>query len=168
MQNYRAAAYNRKGEHKKALADTDKVLELSGETGELRHRGVAYLKLGDWDNAIQFLSKSLVHFYDQGRNFKENSLKIRGTVYYLAMAYRHKGLIDAAIQEYSNIVPLSAEAHLGLAEAFLAKKNPQKAVTEATLSINLRPNWAEAYFVRSLGYAALNETKKAADDKQVC
>jgi len=126
------------------------------ETEYYYNCGNAYLKEGDYDNAIACYTQAIKinpNYVDAYFN--------RGSIYY------EKGDYDKAIADYTQttkIDPNAADAYCARGNAYYIKSDYDRAIADYTQAIKLDPNWSYAYNVRANAYHGKQDYDRAFAD----
>ena len=120
------------------------------------NRGLAYGEKGDYERAIEALTKAIelnpnyaIAYYNRG------------------LAYGEKGDFDRAIKDYSKTIDLQpdlAEAHYNRGEAYYERREFARSIEDYSKAIDLQPDLAEAYYNRGEAWLHLKEWEKAKSD----
>ena len=154
--NNRGNAYERKGDHDRAIQDVSEAIRLSPSFGYYRERGIDYNEKGDYDAAIQDYSEA-IHLNPN------NSF-----VYvYRGEAYDHKRDYDRAIQDFNEAIRLSSNngrAYGGRGQAYRDKDDFDRAIQDYSEAIHLNPKDIGSYFGRGLAYHSKGDYDRAIQD----
>ena len=120
------------------------------------NRGLAYGENGDYERAIEALTKAIelnpnyaIAYYNRG------------------LAYGEKGDYERAIKDYSKTIDLQpdlAEAHYNRGEAYYERREFARSIENYSKAIDLQPDLAEAYYNRGEAWLHLKEWEKAKSD----
>jgi arylsulfatase A-like enzyme/Flp pilus assembly protein TadD len=139
--------YYRLGEYPKAVAELQRVLELSpGYELATFQLGLAYARNGDFDQAIQMLKRALEL---DGTNFS--------AAFNLGAAYLKKQMIPeaaAAFRQSATIYPEYAAAHRALGELLLYQDRTEEALVELRRATELDPHDPSAHVALAKALAA--------------
>ena len=154
---YKAYEKFNKGDHKGAIADYSKAIELNPNDSEAYHnRGIVKAKLEDHKGAIADFTKALElkpNFFDSyvGRGNSKYKLKD----------------FSGAIADFSiaiEIYPSSYHTYNNIGISKLALKDYQGAITDYTKAIGLNPYYSEAYVNRGVSKFHLKDYQGAKAD----
>lgn len=133
-----------------AIMNYEKAIKLCGDTEEsgllYYYLGLAYDKLGRYDDAIENYNKSL-----------EKS-KIADTYVGLAYTYFEKKEYEKALRNYEHsieLVPGFAEGYIGLGTVYFQQKDYPKAISVLKKAVEINPKSYNAHYL--LGEIALNK-----------
>lgn len=187
----RGLAYEKAGEHEKAIADFDTALALKpNDSWILVNRGFSYYNMGKLDralddyskvitlddkNATAFSNRGLI-YNDQGKyqlaiaDFEkalslepDDALSLNG----LGIAYRSNGQFDRAIEVLKKAIGLKpdfAMAHYNLAATYFVKKRDEQARAEYSKAIELDPGYYRSYWDRATIYEVTGKIDLALKD----
>jgi tetratricopeptide (TPR) repeat protein len=156
MYNNRGNAYNRKGDHDRAIQDFSEAIRLSPQFGYYNNRGVDYYEKGDYDHAIQDFNEAI-------------RLSPNDTFAYATRgdAYNRKRDYDRAIQDFDEAIRLDgsyARAYYGRGLAYNSKDDYDRAIQDFNEAIRLNSNDASAYYTRGLAYNSKDDYDHAIQD----
>jgi lipoprotein NlpI len=128
----RGLAYDRKGDHDRAIADFSEAIRLDPKYAEAySERGFAYRMKGDLDRAVADYTEAIrldpkdpIPHYNRG------------------IAYRAKGDLDRAVADFNEAIrlePKDAIAYRGRGLAYLYAGNPAKALADVSQATELDP-----------------------------
>ncbi len=143
----------------KAIAEYQKAISINGANGDARHNlGTVYLQLGQIDNArAQFEAALKTDPNDSKTHY------MLGTIYLQDDPARSPQSLSRAESEFLTALSLDAklaEAYVGLAQVFLSKGDPAKALENAKKGVDLSaPN------VDPFSYWQLAQAQCATGDK---
>jgi tetratricopeptide (TPR) repeat protein len=154
--NNRGNAYNRKGDHDRAIQDFSEAIRLSPNYGYYRSRGIEYVEMGDYDRAIQDLTEAL------RLNSKDTfAYESRGD------AYNYKRDYDRAIQDFNEALRLDQNyerAYYGRGQAYNSKDDYDRAIQDFDEAIRLNPKDVSAYYTRGLAYRIKGDYDRSIQD----
>jgi tetratricopeptide (TPR) repeat protein len=172
----RSYAFGNKNDFDRAFADADQAVNLCNKQqilgSQLAGRAYFYrakawiLGKGDMDNGIADLNQAIRLGWNTVESFR-----------FRAYAHSRKGEEDAAISDYTTVLQLDskhAAAKTELAElmydrAFRQSKqvgNTKETIEDLTIVINLNPQHAKAFLLRSIAYFGLGDLKRSELDRQ--
>jgi tetratricopeptide (TPR) repeat protein len=168
--NNRGVAYRSKGDLARALADYNKAIEFDTSFADAHNnRGEIYLRQGDNEKAMADFTAAL-----RIDPAKIESYDHRGDLYLLL------GLAEPAIADYSQIIdralqaaaknktlrpgPKLAQVYLKRAAARLKAGQPSETIADVDAAVQLNPDDARAYAIRSEAYTKLGRTDLAQAD----
>ena len=153
----RGLAYDKKGDHDKALADCVEAIRLDPKCVDAYfNRGLVYGYNGEHEKAIADFSEAIrldpnVALVYNNRGF----------------AYVNIGDHDKAFADYDKAIQLDPQLALAYTNrglAYAGKGEFDKAIADLTEAIQLDPNNAEAYFRRGDAYESKDERAEAEAD----
>jgi tetratricopeptide (TPR) repeat protein len=162
----RGDVYSRRGEHQKAMADYNKVIDLKdvnkNDMAEVYiNRGYIYFRKGEYQSVIDALDKAICL---QPNNARAYNLK--GLVYF------RKGKYQRALENFNKALDINRRyttvyRHRGL--TYTAMENYSDAISDHTAAITLLQDGdptplARAYDARGLTYAAMEKYDQAIED----
>jgi tetratricopeptide (TPR) repeat protein len=144
------------------IRDFSRVIEKKpGYAAAYVHRGMAYIRKGDYDRAIQDFTKAI-----------ELDPKAGSTYGKRGAALLEKGMYEEAIRDLTKAIelyPRFAQAYLNRGNIYLHKGNYTQAVRDFTAAIEIHPGYAKAYHGRARAYQAKRLESLAAEDfRQAC
>ena len=153
----RAATYSSIGQYAKALADSNRAIELDPKMG-LAHesRADAYLHLGQYENALADSAKAIELAPSDFLAYVVRSDT------YMALGQYDKAVADAT--KAIELRPDLALAYDARAEAYSSLGQFEKAIADATKAIELDPKVAVTYAIRARSYNHLGQPDKALAD----
>jgi tetratricopeptide (TPR) repeat protein len=140
----RGRSYLKDRQYDKAIYDFSKALELTGEGDTsmrfliFEMRGDAYFGKNTWVNAIQDYSMALTQ---QGEH--EN---VKYVYLNRGWAFLNNGDVEPAIKDFTKAISIDsklAEAFYGRGNAWLTKRDPQRALEDAKEALKLKPDVAK-------------------------
>ncbi len=163
--NCRGVAYDRLGQHDKALADTSRGIELDPKIAVAWYnRACLHLQLGQHDKALADFSKSIELDPKDGDAWNNRGI-----------AHKYLGQVDNAIADYSKAIerlsqgPEPSPMHLavvwnnrGLAYGGLGQLD--KAIDDFSTAIQLDPKAAGAWINRGTAQERLGQLDRAIAD----
>jgi len=156
MYNNRGAAYSRKGDFDRAIADYDEAIRLDPrQTLFHTNRINAYAHKGDFDTAIAAC--------DERIRLEANAVYYNNRGVY----YSEVGEVDRAIADYTEAVrldPNDAVAYSNRAFAFSGKGELDKALADFQQAIRLEPRLSWAYLGRGRVYVKKGDLDRAIAD----
>lgn len=188
----RAAAYSSIGDHKAALADADKTIELKPKwvKGYFR-KGMALHKLGRFEEAVEAFTKALEVSGSDNPDVQqwlndsraclraENAKKSYKTETNPAEAKRlgnnqfKEGNYTEAINWYSRAIELASSGgpneelatyYSNRAACYSQTHSHKEVVADCTEAIKINPNMSKAFLRRAIAHEGLEKWQKAADD----
>lgn len=150
----RANAYADRGDHKKALKDSDRAIELKPDyTDAYIHRGIYSNALGQYQSAIQDLTKATE------LNPKNAVAYSNRAVVYLNLHDYQKGLkdLDKAIE----LNPRYESAYNNRAVVYLNLKDYERGLKDLHRAIELNPEFFAAHLNICKTYVLLNKYNEA-------
>ena len=187
----RGNAYFALGNHKEAIKDYDRAIEISPEFSEAHNnRGSVYLKLGnyrqaiaDYDRAIEVNPGNQEAYYNRGTAYEalgyqeqaiadydrviEVNPRLASTYFRRGNAYASLGNYRQAIADYDRAIevnPRFAEAYCNRGNAYGDLSNYRQAIVDCDRAIEVNPRFAEAYCNRGNAHRALGNHKQAIAD----
>ena len=153
----RGLAYDKKGDHDKALADYTEAIRVDRKCVDAYfNRGLAYGYKGEHESAIAD--------YTEAIRLDPND----------ALAYNNRGFTyvnigdhDKAFADYDKAIQLDPQLALAYTNrglAYAGNGQFDKAIADFTKAIQLDPNDAEAYFSRGEAYESKGERAEAEAD----
>jgi lipoprotein NlpI len=153
----RAAAYSKKGDFERAIADYTQFLELFPKNMFAYYcRGVAYYRKQDYDRAIADYTTAI-----QLNPRHQHAYVNRGAAYY------QSGDLDRAVADYDLAIQLNPEdgrAYIARGVAFYGKGDIDRALSEYEQAIRLNPQDENALLHRAAAYRAKGELEHAIAD----
>jgi tetratricopeptide (TPR) repeat protein len=178
-------------DYKNALNYTDKALKLDDlESKGYFLRGVVFLENGDtlrsirnFQRAAEYNQQYFDAFLQLGVIFSKknndlaidyfnNALNIRPddteTMYYLAMYYQNTGKYEEAIQVYNSLLVKDPQFYFAIYNIayinLVYLKNFQEAIDFFTQTIEINPEYADAYYNRGFAYEMLKDVENSRTD----
>jgi len=157
----RGMAEEKQGDYRQAVRDNTEGLKHASND-EVRedfffNRGLAYRYLGDYKASVADFNQVIALHPNNG-----NAYDIR------AFCYTALGDYDRAIADYN--IGIAHDPHPGTiferGQAYLKKKDYQKALADLNRSIALQANFAPAYPLRAEAYIGLKEYDRAVADAE--
>ena len=182
-------------QYQEAINYVNKALKIDESQARAYHlKGTIYKESGDttraissFQTAIEQDNRFLDAFYDLGVlfgarknpiavDYYSNALRInpnhQESRYGLAKFYQDMGKTDEAIREYKKIIEQFKscdQCTYNLGAIYLElKKDPETALGYFTQTIQLNPNYIEAYFARAYTYTKLGDKAAAKADYNMC
>jgi tetratricopeptide (TPR) repeat protein len=154
--NNRGNAYNRKGDHDRAIQDFSEAIRVNPNYGYYRNRGIDYYEKGDYDRAIQDFNEAI-------------RLSPNDTFAYASRgdAYNNKRNYDRAIQDFNEALRLDRNyerAYYGRGVAYNSKDDYGRAIQDFNEAIRLNSNDTSAYYSRGLAYNNKDDYDRAIQD----
>lgn len=121
--------------------------------GALKKTAKAYINEGNYDGAIEELTKAISLSPGDAESYT-----LRG------FAYRKETKLDRAIADFNQAVELNdkaVDAYMSRGHCYIDKRQYEKAIADFSKSIQLNPDLSEAYTNRGLALRKSGETKKA-------
>ena len=152
----RALAYELKGDHDQARADSDRAIQLdpAHATEAYEQRGLAYWREGDQDRAIQAFSEAI-------RINPQDANSFRGR----ALAYESKHDYERAIQDYSQLIRLDPASAAGTYSsrglAYERKGDRDQAIRDYSKAIELDPKNVGVHVHRAFAYGRSGDQARA-------
>jgi tetratricopeptide (TPR) repeat protein len=156
MYNNRGNAYNRKGDHDRAIQDFSEAIRLSPQFGYYNNRGVDYYEKDDYDRAIQD--------FDEAIRLNSNDAR---AYYTRGLAYNSKDDYDHAIQDFSEAIRLNpkfAPAYEKRGDAYLFQSNVTEAIVNFKDAISAAPSSRTTIFAALMLHVAMK--RQGHDDAQ--
>lgn len=187
----RAGAYDKLGNHLKAIADFNTAIEIDPQyTEAYNNRGLVYNAVGDYQKAIKDYNKALEIdpqyvlaynnrglAYDSLGDFELAMKDYKAAIeldpgnakayYNRGNSYFKTGNYQSAIQDYNKIVELDPQylmAYYNLGTAYNGIGNYKQAIKAFTKAIKLEPDDTRAYTNRGSAYSNLGDYKTAVLD----
>jgi len=155
--NDRGVAYSRNQQHREALEDFNKAIQLYPEyAAAYNNRGNLLLALGALREAVKDFDRALVLAPGYAAAMSNR-----------AGAYMKLGQIDRAIGDYSKAValtPRSAAALSGRGRAHLAAYRPHGAIRDFTRAVGIDARFGAAYRSRAEAKMAIERWDEAIED----
>jgi tetratricopeptide (TPR) repeat protein len=156
MYNNRGNAYNRKGDHDRAIQDFSEAIRLSPQFGYYNNRGVDYYEKSDYDHAIQDFNEA-------------NRLNPNDASVYLARGntYDRKRDYDHAIQDFNEAIHLNpnyVRAYYDRGKAYNSQGDYDRAIQDLSEAIRLKPNDPSYYYSRGSAYYNQGDSDRAIQD----
>jgi tetratricopeptide (TPR) repeat protein len=156
----RSVSYEFKGEHEKALQDSESAIRLAPKgtdlTQEYRLRGNAFYELRRYKEAIGEFSKVLAAEPDNARVYEQR-----------AVSYFHVKDIDKALADSTRLLqlePKNSVAYWAHGQALASMNKQSEAIKDLTEAIRLDPQNPEFYSTRGEIYIELKQFPKALSD----
>jgi tetratricopeptide (TPR) repeat protein len=135
-------SFGRRGQYEKAVQAYSKAIELNPKyTKAYTFRGLTYLELGNFTDAIKDLDKVIA------LDPTAYSYRTRADV------YARNGYLDKAIMDYDKVLELntrSASGYRNRAIAYGEKRDYKKAIRDITRAIQLEPKDPQWWFDRAM------------------
>ena len=152
---------SRRGLHEDAIAAFDKAIEIGPEKNFYGWRGVSYINLGQFENAIQDYTSEIALFDGSAVDY------VNRGVSYDALGQRQN-----AVNDYTKAIQLDpnyAAAYNNRGVSYGNLGQHQNAIDDYTKAIQLDPDYAVAYKNRGVSYDALGDYANAdSDDTKAC
>ncbi|MCJ7616801.1 MAG: diguanylate cyclase, partial [Desulfobacterales bacterium] len=141
----RGKAYDRKGQHDKAISEFNKAIEISPKyASAYTNRGLAYGNKGQYDRAISDYNTAI-----------EINPRLAEAYTNRGIAYGSKGQYEKEISDYNKAIEISpryAKAYLNRGVAYGRKGEYDEAISDYNKAIEISPKHAAAYTNRGLSY----------------
>lgn len=147
------------GRMEQAKANAEKAVELlqsPSEDSEFFARGVAHLRLENYDVAIADFDKAIQLNPQWG-----NLYLARGSAYSLKKDY------DSAIANFDKAIQIEPDlegAYFGRGRVYSSKGDWDRAIADYDKAIELDPQWAIVYVYRGQGYESKGDSTRALAD----
>ena len=155
--NDRGVAYARRQQHKEAIDDFNRAIQLYPEYAAVyNNRGNVLLGLGAVKEAIKDFDRALVLAPGYAAAYSNR-----------AGAYIKLGQVDRALADYSRsivLTPNSAAALNGRGRAHLAASRPHGAIRDFTRAVSLDARFGAAYRSRAEAKMAIERHEEAIED----
>ena len=155
--NDRGVAYARRQQHKEAIDDFNRAIQLYPEYAAVyNNRGNVLLGLGAVKEAVKDFDRALVLAPGYAAAYNNR-----------AGAYIKLGQVDRALADYSRsivLVPNSAAALNGRGRAHLAANRPHGAIRDFTRAVSLDARLGAAYRSRAEAKMAIERHEEAIED----
>ncbi len=156
LQNDLGLAYFAKGKLDLALVHFEKALAIKPDyAGAWNNMGTVYLKLEEWDKAIDSFNHALDHLLYATPHFALNNL---------GEAYRGKGDYERSIEFYKKALdaePRFFRAHRGLGRIYMAMGDYDAAASSLQKAVDYAPGFAPAYYDLGRAYVGKYNREKA-------
>ena len=167
--NNRAAGYNRKEDHSRALQDLNQAIRLRPDYAlAYRNRGDTYRFRGRYDLALRD--------YNEAIRLDPNSapaFRGRGLTFHLKASWDFEGLLNEeayykrAVQDYEQAIQLSpgvAINYILAGDSYAQMRRYDVAVKFYDKAISLDPSFGVAYVARAIMFRKLRQTHRAIAD----
>ena len=155
--NTRAGAYGRLGNHRQAIEDSNKAIELNPKYAEAYNtRAVAYGSLGNHRQAIEDYNKAI-----------ELNPKYAMAYNNRAVAYGSLGNHRQATEDYNKAIELNPKypmAYNNRGNAYERLGDHRQAIEDYNKAIELNPKYAMAHNSRGNSYERLGDHRQAIED----
>ncbi|MFZ0932657.1 MAG: tetratricopeptide repeat protein [Syntrophobacteraceae bacterium] len=153
----RGVAYEALGNHRQAISDYEKAIELApGRTEPYNNRGIAYDRLGNHRQAISDYNRAIEIYPEYAAAYGN-----RGTAYSGLGEYRQ------AISDFDRATEINPElawAYNGRGMAYGKLGNHRQAISDFDRAIEIKPEYAEPYNNRGVVYDLLGNNRQAISD----
>lgn len=156
LQNDLGLAYFAKGKLDLALVHFEKALAIKPDyAGAWNNMGTVYLKLEEWDKAIDSFNHALDHLLYATPHFALTNL---------GEAYRGKGDYERSIEFYKKALdaePRFFRAHRGLGRIYMTMGDYDAAASSLQKAVDYAPGFAPAYYDLGRAYVGKYNREKA-------
>jgi tetratricopeptide (TPR) repeat protein len=153
----RGAAYGNLGNHRQAISDYDRAIEINPQYAEAyNNRGAAYGKLSDQRQAISDFDRAIKINPEYAAAYNNRGF-----------AYGNLGNHRQAISDFDRAIKINPELALtyinrGVAYGILG--NNRQAISDYDRAVEINPGYAEAYNNRGIAYGELGNLNQAISD----